>query len=74
MSKWCRTLETALMHMRNNDWVTIEEIIEQMGLTKEKGIEVFDFLSEFNFIEFDTPKEKIKITNSALQLLNILDT
>ena len=62
-----------MTYLRDNDWVTIEEIIEQMGLTKEKGMKVLDFLYKSNFIEFDTPKEKIRITNSALQLLNIPD-
>lgn len=73
MSEWCQILETVLAYLKNNDWVTIEEIIEQMGLTKEKGMKILDFLSKFNFIEFDTQKEKIRITNSALQLLNMPD-
>ncbi len=73
MSKWCRILETVLTYLRDNDWVTIEEIIEQIGLAKEKGMKILDFLSECDFIEFDTPKEKIRSTNSALQLLNMPD-
>ena len=62
-----------MAYLSNNDWVMIEEIIEQMGLTNEKGTKILDFLSKCNFIEFDTPKKKIRSTNSALQLLNMPD-
>ena len=62
-----------MAYLRNNDWVTIEEIIEQTELTKAKGIKVLEFLSEFNFIEFDASKEKTRITDSALKLLNLPD-
>ena len=49
----------------------VEDAIEQMELTKERGMNVLDFLSEFDFIEFDTPKEKIRIKNPSFQLLTI---
>jgi len=62
-----------LAYLRNNDWVTIEEIIEQMGLTREKGMKILDFLYEYNFIEFDSSKERIRITNPSLQLLTMPD-
>ncbi|MEA1894764.1 MAG: hypothetical protein U9N36_06120 [Euryarchaeota archaeon] len=68
---WCQILELVLTYLRNKDWVAVEDTIEQMGLTKEAGMHVLDFLSEFNFIEFDTSKEKIRITSPSLQLLAI---
>ena len=71
MSEWCQVLEIVLAYLRNKDWVTIEEIIEQMELTKAKGIKVLDFLYEFKFTKFDASKGKIKIDDSALKLLNI---
>ena len=70
---WCQILELVLAYMRNKDWVAVEDTIEQMELTKENGMNVLDFLSEFNFIEFDTSKEKIRITNPSLQLLTMPD-
>lgn len=73
MAKWCQVLELVLTYLRNKDWVTVEDTIEQMELTKEIGMNVLNFLSEFNFIEFDTSKEKIRITNQSLQLLTMPD-
>ncbi len=70
---WCQILELVLAYMSNKDWVAVEDTIEQMELTKEDGMNVLDFLSEFNFIEFDTSKEKIRITNPSLQLLTMPD-
>ena len=70
---WCQILELVLEYLRNKDWVAVEDTIEQMGLTKETGMHVLDFLSEFNFIEFDTSKEKIRITSPSLQLLTMPD-
>ena len=60
-----------MAYLRNKDWVMVEDAIEQMELTKEKGMNVLDFLSEFDFIKFDTPKEKIRIKNPSLQLMTI---
>ena len=71
MEKWCQILELVLAYLRNKDWVMVEDAIEQMELTKEKGMNVLDFLSEFDFIKFDTPKEKIRIKNPSLQLMTI---
>ena len=73
MAEWCQILELVLAYLRNKDWVTVEATIEQMELTKEMGMNVLDFLSEFNFIEFDTSKEKIRITNPSVQLLTMPD-
>ena len=70
---WCQILELVLAHLRNRDWVAVEGTIEQMELTKEEGMNVLAFLSEFNFIEFDPSKEKIRITNPSLQLLTMPD-
>jgi len=73
MAEWCQILELVLAYLRNKDWVTVEATIEQMELTKEMGMNVLDFLSEFNFIEFGTSKEKIRITNPSVQLLTLPD-
>ena len=70
---WCQILELVLVYLRNKDWVAVEDTIEQMGLTNEAGMHVLDFLSESNFIEFDTSKEKIRITSPSLQLLAMPD-
>ena len=43
---WCQILELVLACLRNKDWVAVEGTIEQMELTKEKGMNILDFLSE----------------------------
>ncbi len=73
VASWCQILELVLAYLRDKDWVTVEDTIEQMELAKEKGMSVLDFLYEFNFIEFDTSKEKIRITNPSVQLLTMPD-
>ena len=73
MEKWCQILELVLAYLRDKEWVTVEDAIEQMELTKETGMNVLNFLYEFNFIEFDTSKEKIRITKPSLRLLTIPD-
>lgn len=73
MVVWCQILELVLAYLRDKEWVTVEDAIEQMELTKETGMNVLNFLYEFNFIEFDTSKEKIRITKPSLRLLTIPD-
>ena len=73
MAEWCLILELVLAYLKSKDWVAVGDAIEQTELTKELGMNVLNFLSEFNFIEFDTSKEKIRITNQSLRLLTMPD-
>ena len=57
-----------LEHIKAEDWVTIEKVIEQMGFTETK---ILDFLSEFEFIEFDADKKKIRIADLGKRLLEL---
>jgi len=60
-----------LEHIKAEDWVTIEEFIEQMGFAETKVMKILDFLSEFEFIEFDSDKKKIRITDLGKRLLEL---
>ena len=60
-----------LEHIKAEDWVTIEKVIEQMGFTETKVAKLLDFLSEFEFIEFDSDKKKIRITDLGKRLLEL---
>lgn len=71
MAEWCPILERVLAYLKSKDWVVVGDAIEQTELTKDTGMNVLNFLYEFNFIEFDTSKEKIRITNQSLQLLTM---
>ena len=73
MAECCLILERVLAYLKSKDWVAVGAAIEQTELTRETGMNVLNFLYEFNFIEFDTSKEKIRITTPALQLLAMPD-
>jgi len=60
-----------LEQIKAEDWVTIEEFIEQIGFAETKVMKILDFLSEFEFIEFDSDKKKIRITDLGKRLLEL---
>jgi DNA-binding IclR family transcriptional regulator len=60
-----------LEYIKAGDWITTEEVIEQMEFTETKAVKVLDFLSEFGFIEFDSDKEKIRIADLGKRLLEL---
>lgn len=60
-----------LEYIKAGDWTTIEEIIEQTDLAEETLIKILNFLSEFSFIEFDSGKKKIQITDHGTRLLEL---
>lgn len=60
-----------LEYIKTGDWTAIEEIIAQIDLADEKLIKIIDFLSEFEFIEFDADKKKIRITDLGKRFLEL---
>ena len=60
-----------LEYIKTGDWTAIEEIIGQIDLTGETLAKILDFLSEFSFIEFDSGKKKIRITDHGKRLLEL---
>ena len=74
MSKWCQILDEVLSQITNKGWVETEEAIRQTGMAKADALRILDFLSEFGLIEFNTSKEKIRITDPASKLLNLPDS
>lgn len=60
-----------LDHVRSGDWAAVEEIAQHTDLAHEKLLKVLDFLSEFEFIEFDSAKNKIRITGHGKKLLKL---
>ena len=71
MATLLRVSGEILEHIKTEDWVTIEEFIEQRGFAETKVIKVLDFLSEFEFIEFDADKKKIRIADLGKRLLEL---
>ena len=61
-----------LEYVRSGDWATVEEIARHTDhITHEKLIKVLDFLSEYEFIEFDADKKKIRTTGHGKMLLEL---
>jgi hypothetical protein len=54
-------LENILEYLDTGGWIAIEEVIKQIGITPVKSMELLVFLSEFEFIAFDSDKELIKL-------------
>ena len=62
-----------LEYIRSGDWATVEEIVRHIDLAPAKLVKVLDFLSEFEFIELDAGKKKIRITGHGKKLLELPD-
>ena len=60
-----------LEYIKTGDWVAIGEIIEQIDLAQEKMVKILNFLSEFGFTEFDSDKNRIRITYLGERLLEL---
>jgi len=60
-----------LEHINTGDWTTIDETTRQIDLTEKTLAKILDFLSEFDFIEFDSDKNKIRITGHGKKLLEL---
>ena len=69
--KHCLVSGEILEYIKTGDWITTEEVIEQMEFTETKAVKVLDFLPEFGFIEFDSDKEKIRIADLGKRLLEL---
>ncbi len=52
-----------LEYIKTGGWITVRDISKQVGIAPEKSIKILDFLSEFEFIEFDPDNTRIRITD-----------
>lgn len=72
MTTTFKVLEGVLDYTRSGDWAAVEEIARHTDLAHEKLMKVLDFLSEFEFIEFDSANNnKIRITGHGKKLLEL---
>lgn len=60
-----------LEYIKAGDWTTIKEIARQIDLTEKTLVKILDFLFEFDFIEFDSDKNRIRITGHGKKLLKL---
>ncbi len=60
-----------LDYIKTRGWITVEDASKQVGIASEKSIKIFDFLSEFGFIEFDSDNTRIRITDLGGRFLEL---
>ncbi len=60
-----------LGYIKAGDWTTIKEIARHIDLTEKTLVKILDFLFEFDFIEFDSDKNRIRITGHGKKLLKL---
>lgn len=60
-----------LAHIKGKEWVTIDELEQQIGLSKDKISLVLDFLEFAKFIDVGKGNDQIKINAFGNTFLNI---
>lgn len=58
-------VDNVLWFVNDGKWHNIEEIKEEMGISKTKTEIVLEFLSEYNFIQLNKEHTKAKIKKST---------
>ncbi len=71
MTTLLRVSGEVLEYIKAGDWTTIKEIARQIDLTEKTLVKILDFLFEFDFIEFDSDKNRIRITGHGKKLLKL---
>ncbi len=66
-------LGNLLEYLYPDGWIEIEEVIKQIGITPAKSMEILDFLSEFEFIAFDSNKRMIKLVDLGNRFIKLPD-
>ncbi len=64
-------LENILEYSGTGGWVAIEEVAKQSGITPAKTMEILGFLSEFDFIAFDSDKKAIKLIDLGKRFIKL---
>ena len=71
MTTLLRVSGDVLEYIKAGDWTTIKEIARHIDLTEKTLVKILDFLFEFDFIEFDSDKNRIRITGHGKKLLKL---
>lgn len=67
-------LENTLECLDTGGWIAIEEVIKQIGIAPVKLMEILDFLSEFEFIAFDSDKRMVKLNDLGNRFMKLPDS
>ena len=63
--------EQILAHIAGKEWVTINELEQQIGLSRDKVSLVLDFLEFSKFVDMGKGRNLVKINDFGNVLLNI---
>ena len=67
-------LENILEYSDTGGWVAIEEVAKQSDIAPAKTMEILGFLSEFEFIAFDSDKNTIKLIHLGKRFIKLPDS
>mgnify|MGYP002397205695 CR=1 FL=1 len=62
-------IDEILEVLRDGEWHDLSEIVGKFRLHEFEVRIIMSFLAEYNFIDLDTQRQKLKLTNSALNFL-----
>ncbi|PXF59203.1 MAG: hypothetical protein C4B59_11900 [Candidatus Methanogaster sp.] len=74
MTTTTSVLENILECSNADAWVAIEEVARQSGIAPIKTMEILGFLSEFEFIAFDSDKKAIKLIDLGKRFIKLPDS
>ena len=63
-------IDEILWLLRNGEWHDLQEISENVALSKFKVEIAFDFLLEYNFIQLKEKARRIRLQPSILEFIN----
>lgn len=55
--------------IKDGHWHTLEEVTKKAKLPKPKTHKILEFLTDYNFVDFDGEQKKVKVTTSLLKFL-----
>lgn len=60
-------IEEIISIMKNGQWHTLEDVTKKTELPEIKTNEILQFLANYNFIDLDRERKKVKVTLSLME-------
>ncbi|MFQ6063884.1 MAG: hypothetical protein ACE5L6_00230 [Candidatus Bathyarchaeia archaeon] len=65
-----REIDEVVSLIKDDQWHTLEDIIKKTKLPQSQTNKILEFLTNYNFIDYDPKHEKVKVTPSLMKFLN----
>jgi len=62
-------IEEIVSLIKNGQWHSLEDVTEKTELPEIKTNEILQFLANYNFIDLDRERKKVKVTPSLMEFL-----